>query len=66
MSPDAFLCCTECSEKLYATFFCRECGRPSCSLACYRRHQARHAETEEPARVSDQGEAWVEPPEPPR
>ena len=43
MSAVGFACCSECGRKLYTTFFCQECGQPSCSLDCYCRHEASHA-----------------------
>jgi hypothetical protein len=43
MSAVRFNCCSECGRKLHTTFFCQECGQPSCSLDCYCRHEARHA-----------------------
>ena len=43
MSAFGYACCRECGRKLYATFFCQECGQPSCSLDCYCRHEAKHA-----------------------
>jgi hypothetical protein len=42
-----YLYCSECGRKLQATFFCQECGRPSCGLDCYCRHEAAHAENGE-------------------
>ncbi len=44
MSSFCFICCAECGKKLHNTFFCPECGQPSCSLNCYRRHEAQHDE----------------------
>ena len=43
MSAVGFTCCSECGRKLHTTFFCQECGQPSCCLDCYCRHEASHA-----------------------
>jgi hypothetical protein len=42
MSAVCFNRCSECGRKLHTTFFCQECGQPSCSLDCYCRHEASH------------------------
>jgi hypothetical protein len=47
MSPVRYTCCSECGKKLLTTFFCQGCGQPSCSLDCYCRHEARHADTQQ-------------------
>jgi hypothetical protein len=44
MSAVGFTRCSECGRKLHTTFFCQECGQPSCSLDCYCRHEAGHHE----------------------
>ncbi len=42
--PADFIFCSECGSSLHvSTFFCRQCGQPSCSRDCYSRHIARHA-----------------------
>jgi hypothetical protein len=56
MSAVGFTCCSVCSGKLHVTFFCQECGEPSCSLDCYCRHQAGHAEPKEPDQDRQQAE----------
>jgi hypothetical protein len=38
----SFTYCSECGSRLHTTFFCQECGQPSCCLDCYCRHEARH------------------------
>jgi hypothetical protein len=43
MPAIGFASCSECGTKLHATFFCQDCGQPSCCLDCYCRHEARHA-----------------------
>jgi hypothetical protein len=48
MSAVSFTCCSECGRKLHTTFFCQDCGQPSCSLDCYCRHEARHASEPQP------------------
>jgi hypothetical protein len=57
MPAVAYACCSECGRKLRTTFFCHGCGQPSCSLDCYCRHQAGHAQTQETARDHQQVEA---------
>jgi hypothetical protein len=58
MSAVGFTCCSECGRKLHTTFFCQECGQPSCCLDCYCRHEARHvAETRETAEARRHAEA---------
>jgi hypothetical protein len=37
-----FTNCSECGKKLHSTFYCLECGQPTCSLECYRRHETNH------------------------
>jgi hypothetical protein len=49
MSALLFTCCAECGKKLRTTFFCQECGQPSCSIDCYCRHESRHSEMQQPA-----------------
>ena len=56
MSTFGYACCRECGRKLYTTFFCQECGQPSCSLDCYCRHEARHAEEQQAAQPELQAE----------
>jgi hypothetical protein len=57
MSAVGYTCCSECGGKLHATFFCQGCGQPSCSLDCYCRHQAGHAQADEPAQQRPEAEA---------
>lgn len=64
MSAVGFFCCAECGRKLRTTYFCQGCGQPSCSLDCYCRHQARHAEKQETPHDRQHAEApaiWLEP-----
>jgi hypothetical protein len=49
MSAVGFTCCSVCGRKLRTTFFCQECGQPSCSLDCYCRHEANHIGKEQAA-----------------
>ena len=56
MSAVRFTCCAECGKKLHATFFCQECGQPSCCLDCYCRHQASHAEKQPAAQAEHEAE----------
>lgn len=56
MSAVGFTCCSECGRKLHATFFCQECGQPSCCLDCYCRHEANHAGVQERAQAELRGE----------
>ena len=56
MSAVRFTCCSECGEKLHATFFCQECGQPSCSLDCYCRHEANHCEAQQTAQAEHQAQ----------
>ncbi len=46
MSAAVFICCAECGKKLRTTYFCQECGQPTCSLDCYCRHESSHAGTQ--------------------
>ena len=55
MSAVGFTHCSECGRKLHTTFFCQECGQPSCCLDCYCRHEARHVGAE--AQAEHQAEA---------
>lgn len=57
MSAVAFTCCSECGRKLRTTFFCQECGQSSCSIDCYCRHDAKHAEKQQAAQPELQAEA---------
>jgi hypothetical protein len=57
MSAVGFTCCSECGRKLHTTFFCQECGRPSCCLDCYCRHQASHAGKQQAAQAEQEAEA---------
>ena len=56
MSSLGYACCRECGRKLHTTFFCQECGEPSCSLDCYCRHEARHAGEQQAAQPEHQAE----------
>ena len=56
MSTVGFACCSECGSKLHTTFFCQECGQPSCSLDCYCRHEASHAGEQRAAQPEPQPE----------
>jgi hypothetical protein len=56
MSAVGFACCSECGRKLHTTFFCQECGQPSCCLDCYCRHEARHAGAQQAAQAELQAE----------
>jgi hypothetical protein len=51
MSSLGFTCCSECGQKLHASFFCHECGQACCSLDCYCHHVARHATPAQPKHV---------------
>ncbi len=55
-----FTCCSECGRKLHTTFFCQDCGQPSCSLDCYCRHEAGHSETQQETQSEDSS-ARLEP-----
>ena len=66
MSAVGYTCCSECGRKLHATFFCQGCGQPSCSLDCYCRHQAGHAEYASAGAAAPRGRspanaAWNQP-----
>jgi hypothetical protein len=61
-----YTCCRECGRKLHNTFFCQECGQPSCCLDCYCRHEARHAGKEQAAQAEPLAEAPPIHPEPAR
>jgi hypothetical protein len=50
MSAFGYTSCRECGRTLNTTFFCQECGQPSCSLDCYCHHEARHAGEQQPVR----------------
>ncbi len=52
-----FTCCSECGKKLHTTFFCQECGQPSCSLDCYCHHEANHTGAQQPIQAGHQAEA---------
>ena len=54
MSAVHFTCCSGCGRKLHTTFFCQECGQPSCCLDCYCRHEARHAGEQQAAQSEHQ------------
>ena len=54
MSAVGFTHCLECGKKLHTTFFCQECGQPSCSLDCYCRHEANHAGRKQAAQLEHQ------------
>jgi hypothetical protein len=56
MSAVGFTCCSECGRELHTTFFCQECGQPSCCLDCYCRHEARHAGEHHPAHAEHHDE----------
>jgi hypothetical protein len=56
MSAVVFNCCAECGKKLRTSFFCQECGQPSCSLDCYCHHEARHADSRQPETTRGQDE----------
>jgi hypothetical protein len=56
MSVLCFTCCSVCGRNLHTTFFCQECGEPSCSLDCYCRHSAKHSAKQETAQVEHQVE----------
>jgi len=56
MSAVYFTCCAECGRKLHNTFFCQECGQPSCCLDCYCRHEARHAGEQHTVQAEHQAE----------
>jgi hypothetical protein len=56
MSAVGFTCCSECGRRLHTTFFCQECGQPSCCLDCYCRHEARHAGEQQAAQPEHQAE----------
>jgi hypothetical protein len=56
MSTVGFTRCSECGSKLHTTFFCQECGQPSCSLDCYCRHEARHAGAQPATQAEHQAE----------
>ena len=56
MSSVGFTCCSECGKKLHTTFFCQECGQPSCCLDCYCRHEANHTGTHQAAQAEHQAE----------
>jgi hypothetical protein len=56
MLTAGFTCCSECGNNLHTTFFCQECGRPSCCLDCYCRHEARHAGKQQAAQAEHQAE----------
>ena len=56
MSTLSYACCGECGRKLHTTFFCQECGQPSCCLDCYCRHEASHAGAQEAAQAEQQAE----------
>jgi hypothetical protein len=56
MSAVRFTCCSECGRKLHTTFFCQECGQPSCSLDCYCRHEANHTGAQQPIQAEHQAE----------
>ena len=57
MSAVSFTCCSECGRKLHTTFFCQECGQPSCSLDCYCRHEASHTGAQQPIQAEHQAES---------
>ena len=62
MSAVGFAWCSECGRKLHTTFFCQECGQPSCCLDCYCRHEARHVRAEAQAEHQAEGSsARLEP-----
>jgi len=56
MSAVSFTCCSECGRKLHTTFFCQECGQPSCSLDCYCRHEASHVGAQQAAQPEHRAE----------
>jgi hypothetical protein len=56
MSAVNFTCCSERGRKLRTTFFCQECGQPSCCLDCYCRHETRHAGAQPAAQAEQQAE----------
>jgi hypothetical protein len=56
MSAVHFTCCSECGRKLHTTFFCQECGQPSCCLDCYCRHEAGHAGKQQATQAGLQAE----------
>ena len=56
MSAVGFTHCSQCGRKLHTTFFCQECGQPSCSLDCYCRHAACHAGPQQAAQAERQAE----------
>ena len=56
MSAVGFTHCSQCGRKLHTTFFCLECGQPSCSLDCYCRHGASHAGQQQAAQAEHQAE----------
>jgi hypothetical protein len=57
MSDFSYARCAECGKKLHNTFFCLECGQPSCCLDCYCRHEASHAGMRQAASNRSQGRA---------
>jgi hypothetical protein len=57
MPAAIFTCCSECGKKLRTTFFCQECGQPSCSLDCYCRHEAHHAGAQQETPLHQEAEA---------
>ena len=66
MSAVGFTHCSECGRKLHTTFFCQGCGQPSCSLDCYCRHEARHADTQATAQERQEADATTTRLEPAR
>src|SRR5262249_757031 len=56
MSSSGYACCRECGRKLHTTFFCQECGQPSCCLDGHCRHEARPAGEQQAAQPEHQAE----------
>jgi hypothetical protein len=66
MSTFGYARCSVCGRNLHTTFFCQECGQPSCCLDCYCRHEASHAGKRRAAQPELQAEGSSTPLEPAR